>query len=104
MAKVIESKDKLILKLNFWEQIGSLHKSISVEKSKLLEKKVVINPWSKDVLRGFRAPGAAIPFVILLGTMRFKGGKDFTAIYKRLPVEIYEFKNESFNRWIISTK
>jgi hypothetical protein len=104
VAKVIESKDKLILKLNFWEQIGSLHKSISVEKSNLLEKKVVINPWSKDVLRGVRAPGTGIPFVILLGTMRFRGGKDFTAIYKRLPVEIYEFKNESFNRWIISTK
>ena len=104
MAKVIESKDKLILKLNFWEQVGSLHKSISVEKSNLLGRKVALNPWSKDVLRGFRAPGAAIPFVILLGTMRFKGGKDFTAIYKRLPVEIYEFKNESFNRWIISTK
>jgi len=104
VAKVIESKDKLILKLNFWEQIGSLHKSISVEKSNLLEKKVVINPWSKDVLRGVRAPGTGIPFVILLGTMRFRGGKDFTAIYKRLPVEIYEFKNESFNRWIISTE
>ena len=104
MAKVIESNDELIIKLNFWEQLGSLHRTVRAKKSNLLEKKVAINPWSRDVIRGVRAPGAAIPFAILLGTMRFRGGKDFTAIYKRSPVEIYEFKNESFKRWIISTK
>ena len=104
MAKVIESSDELIIKLNFWEQLGSLHRTVRAKKSNLLEKKVAINPWSRDVIRGVRAPGTAFPFAILLGTMRFRGGKDFTAIYKRSPVEIYEFKNESFKRWIISTK
>jgi hypothetical protein len=53
-------------------------------------------------LRGVRAPGTGIPYVVLLGTMRFKEGKDFTAIYKRKPVKIYEFSAGEFKRWIVS--
>jgi hypothetical protein len=34
--------------------------------------------------------------------MRFKGGKDFTAIYKRGPVKVYEFSAGEFQRWIVS--
>jgi hypothetical protein len=49
-----------------------------------------------------RAPGTAIPFVVLLGTMRFRGGKDFIAIYRRKPVDIYEFSAGEFKRWILS--
>ena len=43
MAKVIESKDKLILQLSFWERIGALHKSLTIDKSSLIEKKWQIN-------------------------------------------------------------
>jgi hypothetical protein len=53
-------------------------------------------------LRGIRAPGTGIPYVILLGTMRYKKKKDFTAIYRRRPVDIYTFKDCEFERWIIS--
>jgi len=74
MAKVIESADKLILQLSFWERVGALHKSISVDKSLLVDKRVVQNPWSSAVLRGVRAPGTGFPYLILLGTMRYKGG------------------------------
>jgi hypothetical protein len=38
----------------------------------------------------------------LLGTMRYRGGKDFTAIYKKRPVEIYIFKDGPYKRWIVS--
>jgi hypothetical protein len=63
---------------------------------------MVENPWHRSVIKGFRAPGAAIPFVVLLGTMRYRGGKDFTAIYKRRAVDIYEFKNSAYRRWILT--
>jgi hypothetical protein len=29
--------------------------------------------WSSKTLRGIRAPGTAIPYVVLLGTMRGRG-------------------------------
>jgi hypothetical protein len=102
MAKVIEEGDNLILKLTIWEKIGGLHKDLVVSKDNLIKKTVHQNPWSKEVLRGVRAPGTGIPYVILLGTMQFKGGKDFTAIYKRRPVTVYEFKDSTFKRWIVT--
>jgi hypothetical protein len=54
------------------------------------------------VLKGIRAPGAGFPFLILLGTMRYRGGKDFAAIYGQRLVEIYTFKDGPFKRWIVT--
>ena len=102
MAKVLEEENNFKLSLSFWEKIGGLHKDLVVPKETLIKKTVHQNPWSKEVLRGVRAPGTGIPYVVLLGTMRFKGGKDFTAIYKRRPVSVYEFKSGEFKRWIVS--
>ena len=102
MAKVIESGGVLTLKLSRLEKIGALHGDIYVASNQLISKTEVSNPWTKEYLRGVRAPGTAIPYVILLGTMRFKGGKDFCAIYKRTPAIIYEFADAPFKRWIVS--
>ena len=94
--------NNLRLSLSFWEKIGSFHKDLVVPKDKLMSKTVHQNPWSKEVLKGIRSPGTGIPYVILLGTMRYKGGKDFTAIYKRKPVTVYEFKDSNYKRWIVT--
>ena len=102
MAKVIECGGVLTLKLSWPEKNGALHGDISVASNQLISKTEVPNPWTKEHLRGVRAPGTAIPYVILLGTMRFKGGKDFCAIYKRTPAVIYEFADAPFKRWIVS--
>jgi hypothetical protein len=102
MAKVIESENQLHLKLSVLEKIFALHGDIWVDKSLLTKKIMVENPWRREVIKGFRAPGAAIPFVILLGTMRYRSGKDFTAIYNRKAVDIYEFKDSAYKRWIVT--
>lgn len=102
MAKVIEEGNNLILKLSMWEKIGGFHRDLVVSKDLLVKKTVFQNPWSKEVLKGVRSPGTGIPYVILLGRMRYKGGKDFTAIYKRRPVTVYEFKDSAFSRWIVT--
>ena len=102
MAKVIESGGVLTLKLSRLEKIGAIHGDISVASNQLVSKTEVPNPWTKEHLRGVRSPGTAIPYRILLGTMRFKGGKDFCAIYKRTTAVIYEFADEPFKRWIVS--
>jgi hypothetical protein len=102
MAKVIESDTVLTLKLAFWEKLLGFKSGISVSKDLLVGRSTVSNPWRSDVIKGFRAPGTAFPFLILLGTMRYRGGKDFTAIYKNHPVEILEFKDSPYKRWIIA--
>ena len=102
MAEVIEVNDELILQLSPSEKIFAFHGNPRAKASDVVSITESKNPWSKVVLRGVRAPGTAIPFVVLLGTMRFSGGKDFTAIYKRGPVRIYEFSAGEFKRWIVS--
>jgi len=102
MASIEVRGNSITLKLSVWEKMGSFHKNISVSKDKLIKKTVHQNPWSKDILKGVRSPGTGIPYVILLGTMRYKGGKDFAAIYKRKPVTVYEFKDSNYKRWIVT--
>ena len=102
MAEVIEVNGELILQLSLREKIFALHRNPRANASDLISTTEASNPWNREVLRGFRAPGAALPYLLLVGTMRFKGGKDFTAIYKRGPVRIYEFGAGEFKRWIVS--
>ena len=102
MAQVTEVNGELILQLSLREKIFALHGNPRAKVSDLISTTESDNPWTKEVLRGVRAPGTGIPYVVLLGTMRFKGGKDFTAIYKRGLVRIYEFGAGEYKRWIVS--
>ena len=102
MAEVMQVDGELILQLSLREKIFALHGNPRAKVSNLISTTESDNPWTKEVLRGVRAPGTGIPYVVLLGSMRFKGGKDFTAIYKRGPVRIYEFGAGEFKRWIVS--
>jgi hypothetical protein len=102
VARVIDDGEFFTLKLSILEKVGALHGNIKTAKANLIDITNAENPWQSTVLRGIRAPGTGIPYVILLGTMRYKKKKDFTAIYRRRPVEIYTFKDAEFERWIIS--
>ena len=102
MAQVIEVNGEFILQLSLREKIFALRGNPRAKVSDLISTTESDTPWTKEVLRGVRAPGTAIPYVVLLGTMRFRRCKDFTVIYKRGPVRIYEFGAGEYKRWIVS--
>ena len=102
MAQIIEQNGNLVLSLSKLEKAAALHGDIVAKKSDLISQKTIDKPWRSGLLKGVRAPGTAIPFYLLLGTMRYKGGKDFTIIYRNKPVEVLEFKSGPYKRWIIS--
>lgn len=102
MARVELVGDNYILRLSRREQFFALHREPRAPKAALQSVVQVTDPWNRTTLRGLRAPGTAIPYVVLLGTMRFRGGKDFTAIYKRKPANVYTFSSGEFKRWIVS--
>ena len=104
MAKVHKSQTELVLQLSAWEKLGGLHSNPKAAVNSLVSVTSAQSPWGRKVLKGFRAPGTGIPYVILLGSMRYRGGKDFTAIYGKGPVDIYEFSSGEFKRWIVSQK
>jgi hypothetical protein len=103
MAKVLESADLITLELSLWERLGSFHGSITAPKASLIQTSEVKNPWDRSqVMTGYRAPGTGIPWVIMLGTLRNKGGKDFCAVYGRGSATVYEFEGQPFRRWIVT--
>jgi hypothetical protein len=102
MANIIDHGSEIELSLSIREKIAALHGNLIAKKSDLISRKVVENPWRSGLLKGVRSPGTGIPFYLLLGTMRYKDGKDFTIIYRNKPVEVFEFKDGPYKRWIIS--
>jgi len=93
--------NQITYQLSLLEKVGAFSRSPSADVSNLISITREENPWTSKVLRGMRAPGTGIPYVIMLGTMRHRGGKDFCVVYKRRPVLVLEFKNEKHQRWII---
>lgn len=87
--------------LSWIENIGAFGRDPVASLANLASVARSENPWTREVLRGIRAPGTGFPFLIMLGTMRRLGGKDFCVVYRRNPVLILEFKNEKYERWII---
>jgi hypothetical protein len=102
MAEILDSGNEVVLCLTKREKLAALHGNLIAKKSDLISRKVVENPWRSGLLKGVRSPGTGIPFYLLLGTMRYKDGKDFTIIYRNKPVEVLEFKGGPYKRWIIS--
>ena len=104
MAKVKIVGDELVLELSFWERVGALHSSPRVSKSAVTKIEFIDNLWSNKVLRGVRAPGTAIPYKVLLGTMCGRNYRDFTAIKGRgAGVEIC-LNEGPFERWIFTLR
>lgn len=93
--------DVIRYRLSLLETIGAFGGEPTARISNLVSVKSTDRPWRVEVMKGIRAPGTGFPFVIMLGTLRYRGGKDFCVVYKRNPVLILEFKDEKFNRWII---
>jgi hypothetical protein len=102
MAEILDSGNEVVLCLTKREKLAALHGNLIAKKSDLISRKVVENPWRSGLLKGVRSPGTGIPFYLLLGTMRYKDGKDFTIIYRNKPVEVFEFKSGPYKRWIIT--
>ena len=99
MLKVVG--DRLTYELSALEKVGALASSPSADIANLISVTREENPWSTRVLRGIRAPGTGFPYVIMLGTMWHRKGRDFCVVYKKRSVLILEFKNEKFKRWVI---
>ena len=100
MAHVVISENRVQLRLSVLEILGAFHLSPTVDLDQIESVEVIENPWVREVLKGVRAPGTGVPFIVMLGTMRYLKGKDFVAIYRRKPSAIVTLKSGEFKRWI----
>lgn len=103
MAHLVINESRVRLQLSRWEVLGGLRTSPEVFLSEVESVEIVKNPWTSKVLKGIRI-GTGIPFVVLLGTMKYIKGKDFCAVYKRRPNAVITLKSGPFKRWIFEIK
>ena len=104
MARVMREGNELILQLSFWEKMGALHSNLRTSLDAIEKIEFVDQLWGSSTLRGVRAPGTAIPYVVLLGTLRGLKFKDFVAMRGRGEGVIITLNSAPFARWIFTLK
>jgi len=104
MASVMREGNELILQLSFWEKLGALNSSPRTSLDSVEKIEFIDQLWGSSTLRGVRAPGTAIPYVVLLGTLRGRGYKDFVAMAGRREGVIITLKSGPFARWIFTLR
>jgi hypothetical protein len=101
MATLETDNGDVVVRLSRLEKLGAFRRSDPrAPLAKVTEIRAVENGWTE--VRGMRAPGTGIPGVIMLGTTRRRGGKDFDAIYRRGLAVVIEFKDAAWGRFAIT--
>jgi hypothetical protein len=100
MAILVLEGEGLRLQLSPLEQLGAFWPAPKALVSQVESVEFVENLWTTQVLQGVRAPGTAIPYVVLIGVMRRLKTKDFCVIKRKKPGVIISFSSGNFQRWI----
>lgn len=101
MARLSVQGAELVVHLSLLERIGAFHGPLRVPLSSVVDVTPTSNAWG--ALRGLRAPGTGLPGVIALGTWRFRGEKDFVAVYRR-PGIVVRLQHGEWSRLVISVR
>ena len=103
MAHLVIDEGRARLQLSLIEALGAVHSSPEIALTEIESVEIVPNPWTSQVLKGVRI-GTGVPYVALLGTMKYIKGKDFCIIYKRRPNAVITMRSGPFKRWIFEIK
>ena len=101
MKLFVSMKSRFLDNLSYKEEPARVN---SQARSALTSVESVEKLWGSDSLRGIRSPGTALPYVVLLGTLRGKGYKDFVAMKGRGQGCILTFASGPFERWIFTIR
>ena len=104
MATIVKVGDELVLELSLWEKLAALRSSPRIQLDSVEKVEFFDELWGSHTLRGVRAPGTAIPYVILYATLRGRGYRDFVAMKGRGEGVVLTLKTGPFARWIFTLK
>jgi hypothetical protein len=104
MARILKIGNELVLELSFWEKMGALHLSPRTTIDSIESIEFIDQLWGSSTLRGIRAPGTALPYVVLLGTLRGRNYRDFVAMKGRGEGVVITLKSGPFARWIFTVR
>jgi hypothetical protein len=103
MADLHVYPDRLEVHLTAAEKVLALRRDdLVVPRDSIRSVAITEDPWIW--IRGIRAPGAAVPLTLAVGTWKFHGGKDFLLIKgKQRSAVVVDIDGEEFSRVIVST-
>jgi hypothetical protein len=101
VAELIREGEVVRVKLSRIERLAALHGDVAFPLDLVSRAEGV--PEGLAAVRGLRAPGLGIPGVVMLGTTRHAGGKDFCAVRGRGPAILIELDGHPFARILVST-
>lgn len=102
MASLRVHPDRLEVQLTRAEKILALRRDdLLVAREGIRSVTITDDPWIW--IRGIRAPGAAVPLTLAVGTWKFHGGKDFLVIKAKRQAVVIDLEDEEFSRIIVST-
>lgn len=93
----------VILALTPKEKFFGLHSSPQAKFADIISVRKVEKMWSWKIMRGIRAFGTGFPRVIALGTWRYRGGKNFLAVYGKRPGYVITFNSGEFKQWVVTS-
>ena len=94
----------IILALSPKEKFFGFHSSPQAKVSDIISVRKIENMWSWKIMKGIRAFGTGFPRVIALGTWRYRGGKNFLAVYGRRPGYVITFNGGGFKQWVVTAE
>jgi len=78
VAKLAIEGLELAVRMSVVERAAAIHGDVRFPLASVTAVAVEPNVWA--AMRGIRAPGTGIPFVIAYGTLRHPGGRDFVLV------------------------
>jgi len=102
MAVLFVHTDRLEIRLTRAEKMLSFRRTdIVVPLESIRSAALTDDPWVW--VRGIRAPGAAIPLTLAVGTWKFHDGKDFLLVKGTRTSVVIDLEEQEFSRLIITT-
>ncbi|WP_440709158.1 hypothetical protein [Herbiconiux sp. YIM B11900] len=102
MAVLFVHTDRLEIRLTRAEKVLSLRRTdLVVPLESIRSAALTDDPWVW--VRGIRAPGAAIPLTLAVGTWKFHDGKDFLLVKGTRTSVVIDLEGQEFSRLIITT-
>jgi hypothetical protein len=93
VVALLPDDQELSVSLSLWERAAALRRSFAVPLSSVKAVVTLDKPWS--ALKGWRAPGTGLPGVIMYGTLRREGLRDFVAVLGKRPGVCVELDPEA---------
>lgn len=100
MATLEFGDSGVTVSLSMEERVGAVHGSVSATWDQVATVRDVPDLWPE--IKGIRAPGTGLPGVVMLGTTRYDGGKDFCAVYKHRPGVVIDLTGHEFARLLVT--